>query len=108
MKVEDALLNYREQVLTRQILLSLLNDYQRPNDKISEMIKQGKLIPLKNGLYIPGQNMRMGPPSHKLIANHQWGPSYVSLDCALSFCGMIPEKDSEVLSCLITLYKYHQ
>lgn len=108
MKVEDALLNYREQVLTRQILLSLLNDYQRPNDKISEMIKQGKLIPLKNGLYIPGPNLRMGPPSHKLIANHLWGPSYVSLDSALSYWGMIPEKVFEVLSCTTKLAKYYQ
>jgi len=108
MKVEDALLNYHEQVLTRQILLSLLNDYQRPNDKISEMIKQGKLIPLKNGLYIPGQNLRIDPPSHKLVANHLWGPSYVSLDSALSYWGMIPEKVFEVLSCTTKLAKYYQ
>ena len=108
MKVEDALLNYREQVLTRQILLSLMNGYQRPNDKISEMMKQGKLIPLKNGLYIPGPELRMDPPNQKLIANHLWGPSYVSLDSALSYWGMIPEKVFEVLSCTTKLAKYYK
>ncbi|WP_156308416.1 type IV toxin-antitoxin system AbiEi family antitoxin domain-containing protein [Sphingobacterium endophyticum] len=108
MKIEDALLNFREAVLTRQIVLSLLKGYQRPNDKVSEMIKQGILIPLKNGLYIPGPGLHMDPPNDKLIANHLWGPSYVSSDSALSYWGMIPEKVFEVLSCTTKLAKYYQ
>jgi len=108
MKIEDSLLNYREEVLTRQILLSLLDGYQRPNDKISEMIKQGNLVHLKNGFYIPGPGLRVDLPDDKLIANHLWGPSYVSSDSALSYWGMIPEKVFEVLSCTTKIAKYYE
>jgi hypothetical protein len=32
--------------LNRQVILDMLQDYKRPNDKISELIKAGELIPM--------------------------------------------------------------
>ncbi len=36
--------------------------------------------------------------SRELVANHLYGPSYVSLEWALSFYGLIPERVEEVTS----------
>ena len=70
---------------TRQVMLDMLKDYKRPNDKISELIKKGDHILLKRGLYISGRNTDLTTPEPFLIANYLWGPSYVSLESALSY-----------------------
>ena len=84
--------------LTRQLMLDLLKNYKRPNDKISELVKSGDLIPLKKGLYIPGSKTDLRSPEPFLIANHLWGPSYISLESAMSNWGMIPERVYEISS----------
>lgn len=89
---------YSEEPLTRQIILSLLKEYKRPNDKIAELIKFGYLTSVKKGLYIPGSKLNILPPELFLIANHLWGPSYISLESALSHWGFIPEKVHEITS----------
>jgi len=83
---------------SRQLMLELLKGYKRPNDKISELVKSGNLLTLKKGLYIPGANAGLQSPEPFLIANHLWGPSYVSLESALSFWGLIPERVYETSS----------
>src|SRR5690606_20956683 len=88
---------------TRQLMLDLLRDYKRPNDKISELIKKGELILLKKGLYIPGPNTDLQGPEPFLIANHLWGPSYISFESALSYWGLIPERVYEVGSATMKL-----
>lgn len=47
---------------TRQVMLDMLKDYKRPNDKISELIKKGDLILLKRRLYIPDRNTDLTTP----------------------------------------------
>lgn len=89
---------YNEEPLTRQIILSLLKEYKRPNDKISELVNAEYLTMLKNGLYLPGPLLNMIPPELFLVANHMWGPSYISLEAALSHWGFIPEKVFEISS----------
>ncbi|MCI0922754.1 type IV toxin-antitoxin system AbiEi family antitoxin domain-containing protein [Sphingobacterium rhinopitheci] len=90
---------------TRQVMLDMLKDYKRPNDKISELIKNGDLILLKRGLYIPGRNTDLPVPEPFLIANYLWGPSYVSLETALSYWGLIPERVFEISSVTLKLSK---
>lgn len=90
---------------TRQVMLDILKDYKRPNDKISELIKSGDLILLKKGLYIPGGKTNITMPEPFLIANYLWGPSYVSLETALSYWGLIPERVYEIKSITIKLSK---
>jgi len=84
--------------LTRQLILELIKDYKRPNDKISEWVKSGELIILRRGLYSPGPKSDLPIPEPFLIANHLCGPSYVSLESALSYWGLIPERVYEITS----------
>jgi hypothetical protein len=101
MTFQDTIWDFGEQPLTKQVLLYLLRDYKRPWDKISELVKQGKLVLVKRGLYIPGPGMKIAPPESFLLANHILGPSYVSMETALSHWGFIPERVYEISSATI-------
>lgn len=79
-------------------LLPLLADYRRPNDKIAGLLAGGDLVQLRRGLYLLGAELRGGPVSLPLVANVLFGPSYVSLDFALGWHGLIPEGVVEVSS----------
>lgn len=98
MNFSDYIEDYVAVPISRQVILDLLKDYKRPNDKISELVKTGLLTTLKNGLYIPGPKSKLGKAEPFLIANHLWGPSYVSLESALSYWGFIPERVHEITS----------
>lgn len=81
-----------EQVLTSQVLLNLLQEYKRPYDKIEELVRSGILDQLRRGYYVAGKAVRTAKPELFTIANHLYGPSYVSGPSALSYWGMIPER----------------
>lgn len=89
---------YAEVPVTHQIVAETLTEYNRPNDKISELLKSGELQSIRRGLYIPGPEVDLPIPDPFLIANHLRGPSYISLESALSYWGMIPERVYEVSS----------
>lgn len=95
---QDAIQDYTGQPLTRQILLDLLSEYKRPYDKLNELVKQNKLVPVKRGIYVPGPRLNIAGPEPFLIANHLSGPSYISLETALSHWGLIPERVHEISS----------
>lgn len=80
------------------LIKTLLADYRRPNDKISELLTDQALIPIKRGLYVLNPKRTGRPLSLPLIANMLYGPSYVSLDFALSYYGLIPEAVYEITS----------
>ena len=46
---------------------------------------------IRKGLYAFGEPLRRAPISRELLANLIYGPSYISLDYALSYHGLIPE-----------------
>ncbi|OAQ38215.1 hypothetical protein A5893_15575 [Pedobacter psychrophilus] len=92
MNLIDKISTHSRQPLTHQLLISWLKHYERPNDKISELIHQNKLQSIKKGLYIVGPAIIAAIPEKFTIANHLLGPSYISLDSALSYYGLIPEK----------------
>ena len=94
----QTLRSYAKQPITRQLLLSLFESYKRPNDKISELLHGGLITAIKRGLYVAGPTLNAGKPEPFLLANHILGPSYVSLDTALSYHGMIPERVYEISS----------
>ena len=99
---------YSETPLSRHLILELLKDYQRPNDKISELLKSKDLIAIRRGLYITGPKMDLPTPEPFLIANHLRGPSYVSLESALSYWNMIPERAYEISSVTIKTSKQYK
>ena len=101
MDITQAIQTYSTQPLTHQVILSLLHDYKRPNEKIHALLQQGVLEAIKKGLYIAGPAIKANRPEPFLLANHITGPSYVSLDKALSYYGLIPERVYEVSSMTI-------
>lgn len=107
MSFKEAVYEYAEEPLTRQIMMDLLKDFKRPNDKIAELIKKGELTSIKKGLYVPGPKINIAKPEPFLIANHLWGPSYVSVDAALSYWGLIPERVFEISSVTIKISKIY-
>lgn len=62
------------------------------------MVKNGELIRLKNGFYLIEDKIRRGAIPYEQIANLLYGPSYVSLEWALSFYGVIPERVHTITS----------
>lgn len=86
-------------------MLDMLKDHKRPNDKISELVKSGDLIALKRGLYLPGERTNLAAPEPFLTANYLGGPSYISLETALSYWGLIPERVYEISSITMQLSK---
>ena len=74
------------------VLYSITDKYKFRRNKVAAMEKRGDLIRLKNGLYVVSPAISRKTLSSGLIANHLYGPSYVSFETALSFYGLIPEK----------------
>lgn len=87
---------YEGLVVRHSTVMSLLSDYQAPNFKIHRWLDEGQLISLKRGLYaVPSQTSTLSLP---LIANHLYGPSYVSMEFMLSYYGIIPERVAQITS----------
>jgi hypothetical protein len=95
---KEVVRQYSEEPLTRQVMLHLLKGYKRPYDKIHELVKAGELIQVKRGVYVPGPKISVEKPASLLLANHLWGPSYISLETALAHWGLIPERVYEISS----------
>jgi hypothetical protein len=98
MDFSKLLSTFEEQPITHQILASLLSQYKRPNDKIKALKDKGIIKSVKRGIYIPGHNVNIRVPESGLIANHIYGPSYLSMETALSHYGLIPERVYTVTS----------
>lgn len=96
---------YSDQPLSTQVLLGLLRGYSRPYDKIMEMVNQGILIQLRRGLYMTSTMVSPITPEPFLIANHFYGPSYISIDSALFHWGLIPERVFEISSVTLKISK---
>ena len=74
------------------VLKSVLTDYKSVNTKIHALEKEGELIRLKKGLYVVSPKVTGRELLPELIANHLYGPSYVSMESALRYYGLIPER----------------
>ena len=56
------------------------------------MLAKGDIVRVKKGLYILGETLRRRPFCRELLANLMYGPSYVSLEYALHYHGLTPER----------------
>lgn len=74
------------------VLRSLFFDYRSPRNKIANLEQAGKIIRLKRGMYVVSPELSKQLLSVELIANHIYGPSYVSMESALRYYGLIPEQ----------------
>ena len=84
--------------ISMAVLQSLYKGYRSPNMHIAMLEKKGLLIRLKRGLYVVSPEISDKELSLGLVANHLYGPSYVSLHWALRFYGLIPERIDTVTS----------
>lgn len=105
MRFRRKIKEYTEAPVTHHVVMEMLAEYKRPNDKISELIKSGELLSVRRGLYIPGPEADLPVPDLFLIANHLRGPSYISLESALAYWGLIPERVYEVSSATLKTSK---
>lgn len=99
---------YIQAPITHHLLMEALSEYRRPNDKISELIRSGELLSLRRGLYVPGPELDLPTPDLFVIANNLRGPSYISLESALSYWGLIPERVYEISSVTIKTTKQYR
>jgi predicted transcriptional regulator of viral defense system len=87
------------EVVDYSFLMDRLGAYASPRDKITQLLRRGSLVRVKKGLYIFGEVLSQEPYSHEVLANLIYGPSYISLEYALSYYGLIPEGVTE-LTCV--------
>jgi predicted transcriptional regulator of viral defense system len=81
-----------------QSLIDCLEGYSNPRAKITQLLRKGIIIRIKKGLYVFGEAYRRRPYSKELLANLIYGPSYISLEYALQYYGLIPERVEAITS----------
>ncbi len=79
-------------------LMESLKTYKRPRDKVTDLLRDNAVIRVKKGLYVKNRLEWDGSPVRDMAANLIYGPSYISLQYALAFYGMIPEAVVQVTS----------
>lgn len=77
--------------ITTGMLKGVLSKYEHPRKKINSLAKKGFLVPIKQGVYLISEDFGLRPYSKEILANLIYGPSYISLETALSNYGFIPE-----------------
>ena len=75
-----------------QVLMDALCDYAAPRARVTALLKSGEIIRVKKGLYVFGSDRRKEPVCKELLANLIYGPSLISLESALAYHRMIPER----------------
>lgn len=81
-----------------QTLLDSLRGYAHPRKKITTLLRKGEIIRVKKGLYLFGERHRRSPYCRELLANLIHGPSCISLEYALHYHGLTPERVETVTS----------
>lgn len=77
--------------VSTQTIASLFPELDAGNQKVRHLEAAGKIIRLKKGLYVVEPKISRVALSTELIANHLYAPSYVSMQTALRYYGLIPE-----------------
>ena len=89
---------FRNIPFTPQMLDAVYPANSDLQSKAERLTKSGNIIRLRRGLYVVSPSDTGVPLSSFLIANHIYGPSYVSMESALRFYGLIPETVHETIS----------
>ncbi|GHT38834.1 hypothetical protein FACS189437_00610 [Bacteroidia bacterium] len=93
--------------INKDILFSLYGELKRPDEKVSELERKGLVIRVKRNLYVVSPKVHNQEISTELVANHLYGPSYVSLESALAYYGLIPERVYTMRSVTTKLHKQY-
>lgn len=86
-----------DQPFDYQLAMDRLRDYRAPRDRLGHLCASGEVVRVRKGLYVPGWRRGQEPPVDPLVLSGLvYGPSYVSLETALSRHGLIPERVEEI------------
>lgn len=77
--------------VTSSVIASLFPEVKTKFAKVAQLEKTGELIRLKRNLFVVNPTETGVPLSSGLIANHLLSPSYISMQTALRYYGLIPE-----------------
>ncbi len=77
--------------VSTSVIASLFTNIEAGNQKVRNLEAAHKIIRLKRGLYVVAPKVSHVALSTELIANHLYAPSYVSMQTALRYYGLIPE-----------------
>ena len=77
--------------VTSSVIASLYTDVKTKFAKVAQLEKAGEIIRLRRNLFVVNPEETGLPLSSGLIANHLLAPSYVSMQTALRYYGLIPE-----------------
>jgi predicted transcriptional regulator of viral defense system len=97
--IESKLLEYKTHIVDYATIKSILVNlgYVNINDKIANLKHKGILQPLKKGFYIHTSTVNNNIISKEILSNNLLeSPSYISLDYALYWHGLIPESVHEI------------
>lgn len=94
----DFLRQMPQTIFDYQYLSTYLQQYASPRDKITRLLRNKNILRVKKGLYVLGDELRQKPLLREELANLIYGPSYVSLDYALSYYNLIPEQATTITS----------
>ncbi len=81
-----------------QALMALMPEHSHPRRKLKELQTKGFLIRLKKGFYVFDPDFFGRPYSPYIVANLLYGPSYISMESALSIYQLIPERVEAITS----------
>lgn len=92
MNVDWLIENFAEQpVVESASLATLSGDLETSQVQISRWVSSGVLIQLRRGYYLLAPRYRKREPDLHYLANLLVAPSYISLEYALGYYGLIPE-----------------
>ncbi len=77
--------------ISSSMIASLYPNIVNGNNKVERLERSQQIIRLKRGLYLVNPEISGLMVSTELIANHLCMPSYVSMETALRYYGLIPE-----------------
>ena len=97
---QSALYELGNTPFTMYALSDIFPSTKHISDKARRLEQEGRIIRLKKGLYVRSIDDGAQPVA-ELIANHLYGPSYVSMQSALRHYGLIPERTYSTLSMTI-------
>jgi len=99
-------MNYREfknkfqesPIIISRDVVRAEEDSQVVRNQLNRWQKKGLIIKLKRGVYLFNKNDRKIDPNLIFVANQLYAPSYVSLEFALNYYGLIPERVVDLTS----------
>lgn len=85
-------------LISSSILAVLEENEQVLRNQLSAWKRRGLVVELKRGLYLLNENDRKINVSRAFLANQLYPPSYISVEYALMFYDLIPERVADLTS----------